>query len=378
MNSQIRIFIYLSLITILGTVASYQYRFRDLVLIKQAQNQIRKNNPELGFRILDQAAAITTREETIRKIRQMYLSHKKHQELVPLTVKALGLYPSREYLYSLVNSLYQTENSKGAYEYLDKISLPSSLQELKGDYLITLHIDLGEYQEASDMLQKRIDECLRDTSICRYFDKEDPYHEMMLELANVFLLKKQPEEAKEVYLTLLKKYPEDLEIKKRLGEAFLWNNEFDLAAKQFKELYRKSPGNHEIRQSYMESLSGKGDKKELLTIVRSIQDKAVYKKTLAFVIDLYLEKEDLKGAQTLLEEYLEENPDQHDFRLKLAEVLSWQSYFRESARQFELLLADAPENKNIRRLYAQVLSWMGDHKKASEELRKTLEEGRHD
>ncbi len=158
------------------------------------------------------------------------------------------------------------------------------------------------------------------------------------ELARCLAILERYDEAILDYRLLLKEKPELQKARIEMAQALLWSNRRDEAGQALEH----------IETEHLDLEDG------------------------VILADIYRILHEYELARLLYRAALEATPGDHETRLKLAEMLSWEENYEESLGEYRIILEALPDDIQIRRKYAMVLIWSGNHAKAVPELRKTL------
>lgn len=182
--------------------------------------------------------------------------------------------------------------------------------------------------------------------------------------ANAAIARNELPQAIELLRKALALAPEDPHIRFRLGEAYLWNQQWSEAIEIFRKL--------------------NGERPEDLTALRELGSAQVGAKQLAEAAKtyrLYLKRSpdvnvrlelarvlswagQFEESRAAYREVLAVQPNNFDASLGLAQVTAWQGRSEEALAQFDQLLRLRPESREAQLGKAQVLSWSGHSKEA--------------
>ncbi len=147
---------------------------------------------------------------------------------------------------------------------------------------------------------------------------------------------------------------------------------FDEAVLDYSKLLKEKPGLEKARLEMAQALLWSGRESEAAEAVEQIEPGRLGLEDTVILADIYVVLEEYERARPLYRSALEAHPDDHETRLKLAEMLSWEEKYEDSLEEYRILLEALPDDIQIRRKYAMVLIWSGEYEKAVPELRKTL------
>lgn len=172
------------------------------------------------------------------------------------------------------------------------------------------------------------------------WQEEIPDWQARWELARLLSYQERYSESIEQYQKLLQEKPELTEVKQELARVYFWAGQLEQAEEIFQEIPQE-----ELSQE-------------------ALLDKA----------EIYLTREEYQKAKEIYTDYLQDKPQDHQVRFKLAQVLSWQGEYDQALEEFERLLKARPEDVQLRRKYAQVLVWAERYEQAIDQLQKTLQD----
>lgn len=182
------------------------------------------------------------------------------------------------------------------------------------------------------------------------FEKEETSHtedlsdwQVRLELARVLSYQKKYAESIQNYQQVIQQRPEDVEIQLELATVYTYNGDREAAFELLKQIH---------------------------TDKLSPQKKGLIEKKEAAI---YVMLKDYATAEKHFQNYLTQNPEDLQARVKYAEMLSWEKRYEDSLKEYRYVLEKAPDDGQVRRKYALVLIWMGKPEEGADELRKTLE-----
>jgi tetratricopeptide (TPR) repeat protein len=159
-----------------------------------------------------------------------------------------------------------------------------------------------------------------------------------------------------------------LDVKERLNYAHALEN---LGKKQealalFRSVYAEDPKNAELLQAFYDL--------EDTEMLEKILDSRTKDRELAInLTDIYLSKKEFLKATEVLKKHLASDPDNHEARLRLARILSWEDKYDESLRVYDDLTSRSTSLTGISRLEAaEVASWAGNYKSSEARFRSLL------
>lgn len=149
---------------------------------------------------------------------------------------------------------------------------------------------------------------------------------------------------------------------------------YEEALLKYRQLLEAQPNNNEIKIDMATILYYQQKYSQALDLLQTIPLEQRNSKVNLLLGNLELAEKNLTAAESLYRKYLQENPNDKEATLKLAEVLSWQKNYEEAMRLYKQLLLQDPHNIQLRREYAKVLIWKGNFEEGANELKKTLAE----
>jgi len=147
---------------------------------------------------------------------------------------------------------------------------------------------------------------------------------------------------------------------------------YDEAIVDYRLVVDAKPDLHEARLELAQVLVWHDRKTEASGLLEEIKTDSLTVGDIALLADIHKILEQYDLAAPLYRAVLDAKPDDHQTRLKLAEMLSWQKKYEESLSEYRTLLEALPQDTQVRRKYAMVLIWAGKHEEAIPELRQTL------
>jgi len=142
----------------------------------------------------------------------------------------------------------------------------------------------------------------------------------------------------------------------------------------YRQVLKEKPDLLEAQIELANVLVWAGRPKDARTALETVPFDQLDDKNLLLLGDAYAAEKAYDRATAIYQRLLTRRPENHNARLRLAEVLSWQKKYTESISEYQKLLKAIPGDIQIRRKYAFILSWAGRQQEAINELKKTLAE----
>ena len=197
---------------------------------------------------------------------------------------------------------------------------------------------------------------------------------------------KQQEYVIDKYFRLLKKTPEDNELRFKLIDELLKHNRFEEAYEQLQILQPDSQvassGRYKNKFDYVSELRDSTYKHIIKTDSLVFDKNNNNRKAAVRLSDSYAHLYDFDNAVDVLEKYLatvKENQDL-DLRFMLAKYSGWSYKWDNAFNQIAILLKHSPENKDFKLFYARLIGWKvleakpGEIEKAKGYIREILKD----
>lgn len=186
-------------------------------------------------------------------------------------------------------------------------------------------------------------------------------------------------QAIELFHKALTVAPGDPQLRLRLGQAYLWNQQWTEAIDLLEKLYVDHPDQLSALAELGHAQAGNKQLDEAAKTYRSYLERSpevAVRLDLARVLSW---ANHLEEARAEYQEILSKAPDNFEAGLGMAQVTSWQGKTAEALERYEALLKVKPGSRDALLGKAQVLSWSGRTKESLvilEELRATLPQDR--
>ena len=157
-----------------------------------------------------------------------------------------------------------------------------------------------------------------------------------------------------------------------LARVLSYVKRYEESTVEYRKLIKEKPALAEARAEMARVLFWQGKTEEALAELERIPSAKINDGTGELMADLYRSQKRYEKAEPLYRSILVRTPENHQVRLKLAEILSWAKRYDDSLAEYGKILAKRPQDIQVRRKYAFVLIWAGRHAEAAQELKQTL------
>ncbi len=233
-------------------------------------------------------------------------------------------------------------------------------QEEITDLLRTAHIMSGNHEEATKSYFKIL--------------KKNPNDlKTRLALADVLSWSKKYPEAIEQYNLILKQQPDSLEVLKKLATTSTWNRDFKQAKTTFSKVLEKDPNDLEAN-IFMGRILGweLNDKESEKYFEKALSLKQDKELTLEFG-KMFLDAGNLERAKKVLKEVIQENPDNWQAKMYLADAYTYGKEFDEAVVTYKEIL-ETVDDIEVKEKLAIVYSWTKKYDESIDLYEEVLEE----
>lgn len=194
-------------------------------------------------------------------------------------------------------------------------------------------------------------------------DKPDPRALRMY--ADALLWSDAAAEAYPYYARLLVLEPEDVALRRTVAETAMAAQAHAEALAAYEHLLRLTPDDATLHTESIRALYLTGQKDAAFSRVADALDRHPRHAPLARLgADMALERHDYPHAIEWYRRALEFGDTEHETRLRLARVLSWNQNYREAQTEYDALIATHPDDVSLQREQARVYGWARQYRKA--------------
>jgi len=414
------IFIISLILCAIGTTVVYHRTQQADINYYKGQRHFEKGDFDKAIRFYKESLSFNPRNPlALRELGYSYQWTKRYKEAIDAFNKALSLKPKDYKLkqalaetyswmgkYKSAEDLYQEVydelGSQSARRRLAEVYIwdkkPDKAKEilediLKGDpddskakFLLAKAMQYsGEAKEAALIYEVLLEEERPETK-----EELAEKKEMKKLLGQAYMISKDYEKAISRYREILKKNPKDIEARIAIADIFSWNKEYDKAIKEYEEVIKINPDNIAAKEKLATVYKWKKDYKkaeklykevirhdpknlkayaslgEIFTWQKKYRDAVYYleialsKKKEEDLLLLYgqalLYSQDYKEARVIFKRMLEENPENIDARVCLADTYAYTKNFKKAIKLYKETL-DKKDSPLIKEKLADVMSW---------------------
>lgn len=204
-----------------------------------------------------------------------------------------------------------------------------------------------------------------------------------MELARVLSWSKQYDEALSEYRRVLATEPDNKEARRGVVQVLIWSGQLDNARTELAAFRQRYPEDSdgtamlrtletmEAQREAARAISAGASEEYYSALLKKDPNNVAARLELA---DIYLRDQNYPGAIEQLRAASDLKKDDAGLRRRLAQVLSWNRQYDESADVYEELVTAQPQDEALRLEYARVLSWKRDYPASIGEYRKILDQ----
>ena len=163
----------------------------------------------------------------------------------------------------------------------------------------------------------------------------------------------------------LKLSPDNLQLQRRLAQAYLLADQFDAAISLLQDLRSKQPDNTEVLRELASAQSRAGKLSEAANTLHAYVQKNPEDRAARLQLARTLSwSRRFEEATATYQEILSEDPDNLESLIGLARIKSWQGWFTAALKQFEAILRKHPQQRDALIGKGQALYWSGKTEEA--------------